>query len=237
MEIQGRRIVLLDLDGTLTESGPGISASVRLACKAIGLDLPNAAELQRFIGPPIGESLERNGVTGDDITKGVQVYRNAYANPTFPDPLNPGKLVPGMYLNSVYKGIPEALTTLRHEGYILATATAKPEPQAIPVCERFGITPLVDHVYGATLDASRRHKADVIRYALAGLKFSKDAGDRVVMVGDRWTDVDGAHKVGIDTIGVRWGYAEAGELEKYGAVDYAAEPSDLPSVVDRYFAA
>ncbi|MCI1984127.1 MAG: HAD hydrolase-like protein [Bifidobacteriaceae bacterium] len=236
MPDQGRRIVLLDLDGTLTESGPGILASVKHAYKVLDRPLPGAVELQRFIGPPMGESMADNGITGTDITRGVAAYRDAYANPTFPDPQHSGALIPGMYLNSVYSGIPEALTALRRSGYALDTATAKPEPQAIPVCERFGITPLVDHVFGATLDVSRRHKADVIRYALSSIDFSAAAGDRAVMVGDRWTDIDGARQVGIDTIGVRWGYAEPGELEKYGAVSFAEKPADLPSVVDAYFA-
>lgn len=235
MPVVGRRIVLLDLDGTLTQSHPGILASVKHACEVLKFPIPSDEELGRFIGPPIVESMERNGVVGDDLTRSVAAYRDAYANPSFPDPQDPTKKLPGMFLNSVYEGIPEALKTLRDKGFVLAIATAKPQPQADPVCEYFGLTGLVDAVFGATLDHSRMHKADVIRYAFKMLKYSPENGDRAVMVGDRWTDVDGAREVDTDTIGVRWGYAEAGELEDHGAVGFAETTHDLPAAVEAYF--
>jgi phosphoglycolate phosphatase len=233
---KARSIVLLDLDGTLTKSDPGIQASIEYACKVMKFPVPSQEELMRFMGPPIAESMERNGMAKADLPKAVAAYRKAYSTPMFPDPKHPGEMIPGMYLNSVYAGIPEALTTLRKQGYILATATAKPEPQAIPVCNYLGLTSQVDYVFGASLDATRVHKADVIRYAFASLGYSPEDGDRAVMVGDRWTDVDGAHEVdGLDTIGVRWGYAEPGELEEHGAAAYAKTPYDLPDAVNAYF--
>lgn len=232
----GRNIVLLDLDGTLTQSHPGILASVKYACRVLHLPVPSDKELGSFIGPPIIESMERNGVVGDDLTRAVAAYRQAYASPTFPDPHDSTKKIPGMFLNSVYDGIPEALRHMRDDGYVLAVATAKPQPQADPVCEYFGLTPLVDAVFGASLDTSRMHKADVIRYALDTLDFSpNDGGDKVVMVGDRWTDVDGAREDGIDTLGVRWGYAEEGELEKHGVVSVVDETTNLPHAINGYF--
>lgn len=231
-----RKIVLLDLDGTLTKSDPGILASVRYACKALNFPIPSEKELLRFVGPPIVESMQRNGMKKEQLPKAVEAYRKAYSTPTFPDPQNPGELAPGMYLNSVYNGIPEALATMRKSGYVLAIATAKPEPQAIPVCKHLGLTSQVDHIFGASIDWSRLHKADVIRYAFENLKYDPKHGDRAVMVGDRWTDIDGAREAGLETIGVRWGYSEPGELEKHGAVAYAEKPVDLPKVVDDYFA-
>lgn len=232
----GRRIVLLDLDGTLVQSHPGILASIRYACGVLGMPVPEQEELNRFIGPPIVESMERNGVTGSDLVTAVEAYRTAYATPQLPDPSGSGDLIPGMYIGSVYDGIFSALRDLHSCGYILAIATAKPQPQAEPVCKHFGLDEAVDALYGASLDPSRRHKADVIRYAFEGLNYSEAHGDRAVMVGDRWTDVDGASEVGLDTIGVRWGYAEAGELESHGAVAFAEKTSDLADVVDAYFA-
>lgn len=235
MPDQGRRIVLLDLDGTLTKSDPGILASIRYACKAMDFPIPSQEALMRFVGPPIAESMKLNGMADADLPRAVAAYRKAYATPVFPDPENEGKLIPGMYINSVYNGIFEALDKLWAQGYVLAIATAKPEPQAIPVCDYLGVTSHVDEIFGASLDASRVHKVDVIRYAFENLHFAPSQGDRAVMVGDRWTDVDGARDAGVETIGVRWGYAEPGELEKYGAVDYAEKTSDLPSVINKYF--
>ena len=70
-----RNIVLLDLDGTLTASAPGIIASVRKAYADMDLPVPDDAELQRFIGPAIIESLQRNHVPDDMLQQGVNAYR------------------------------------------------------------------------------------------------------------------------------------------------------------------
>ena len=45
-----KKVVLLDLDGTLTDSAQGILASVKETFKALGMPVPDAAELQRFVG-------------------------------------------------------------------------------------------------------------------------------------------------------------------------------------------
>jgi phosphoglycolate phosphatase len=236
----GRKIVLLDLDGTLVESGPGIVASVTYVYQTLNVPMPTQKALQNFMGPPIVESLVKYGVPQELADTGVELYRKVYMhpyfhNPDYPDHSESGELVPGMFLGNAYPGVLEACDALREAGFVLALATAKPEPQAYPVCEHFGITGHIDALYGASLDESRRHKADVIRYALAELDFNPQT-DRVVMVGDRDTDVDGAAANGIETIGVRWGYAQPGELEEHGAVAIAETTDNLPEIVESYFA-
>ena len=144
----------------------------------------------------------------------------------------------GMWTNSVFDGIPEALGALRASGRRLAVATSKPEVFARQLTERFGLDPFLDGVYGATLedavtgvapDAPRRSsKADVIAYALAELGVDPaEAGTTAVMVGDREHDVEGAAAHGVATIGVVWGYADPGELEAAGAAALAATPTAL----------
>ena len=231
-----RRLVLLDLDGTLTASHPGIIASVVRTFQELGYPVPDDDALRRFIGPAIEESLRINGIREKDIVRGVQVYRRYYSEiAAFEDPKHPGQHIPGRLLAKVFDGIPEQLHRLRAHGLTLAVATCKPEYQALPVCEHFGLMPLVDGVYGASKDSTRISKAQVITHAQQTLGFDIKHGDRALMVGDRWTDVDGALETGMDCLGCGWGYAELGELESHGCYRVIERVDQLCQAVEDYF--
>lgn len=233
-----RNVVLLDLDGTLTDSAPGIYLSVIETFKYLGMPVPDKAELQRFVGPAIIESLRRNHVPAQRLDEAVEVYRDYYANhDIFDDPNNPGgPKVPGRYVNMLFDGIADQLKGLLADGYYLAVATCKPEYQAKPICERFGVTPLVSGIYGASRDNSRLDKDQVIRYCFEHIGFDAEAGDRALMVGDRWTDADGAIACGLDCLGCGWGYAEPGELTGHGCYRIINDVSELRGAVNEYFA-
>ena len=231
-----RRLVLLDLDGTLTASHPGIIASVVQTFKDLGYPVPNDSELRRFIGPAVKVSLRRNGVREEDLDRGVQIYRRYYSEmASFEDPEHPGQHIPGRLLATVFDGIPEQLNRMHERGLTLAVATCKPEYQALPVCDHFGLRPLVDGVYGASKDSTRVTKDQVITYALEQIGFNANLGDRALMVGDRWTDADGAQETGLDCLGCGWGYAEPGELESHGCYRVIAQVDQLFQAAEDYF--
>ncbi|RSX56029.1 haloacid dehalogenase [Bifidobacterium dolichotidis] len=230
------RVVLMDLDGTLTKSDAGIIGCVVKAFKAVGCPVPDDEELQRFIGPAISESMKRNGIPADKLDEAVRIYRHYYSEePTFDDPNDPGHLVPGNLYNTVYPGIKEQLEKMRADGYTVVVATCKPEYQAKPICEHFGLTDLVDEVYGASRDNSRIDKDQVIRYAFESLGWDAAKGDRALMVGDRWTDADGAKACDIDCLGCGWGYAEPGELKEHGVYRIIETTDELSDAVNEYF--
>lgn len=209
-------LVLLDLDGTLTDSAPGITASVAHAYTALGLPVPDAATLRSFVGPPITDSFPAHGVPAERVQEAIGAYRARFSES-------------GMWENSVFDGIPEVLRELRAAGCVLAVATSKPEVFAKPITERFGFAGLVDGVFGAPLDESST-KADVIAAALATL--GRTAGDApMVMVGDREHDVHGAAAHGIACLGVSWGYAGPGELAAAGAVAVVDDVAKLADAV------
>lgn len=203
-----RPVVLLDLDGTLSESAPGITASVAAAYRALGLAVPTASELLSFVGPPLQDSLRAHGVPDDLVGAAITAYRVHY---------DAGALRE----TRAYPGVLDALRSLRAAGCTLLVATSKPQVRADPVCAYLGIDALVDGVHGAPPDDVPSSKALVIEAALASVPGHGPA----VMVGDRSHDVVGAHLNGLPCLGVTWGYAVQDELADADAL--VDDPADL----------
>ena len=210
---KGRACVLFDLDGTLTDPAEGIIGGVVYAMQKAGVPIPSRAVLESFIGPPLVDQYK--AVCGVDDATAYQMlgwYRDYF------DPK-------GMLENKAYDGIVSLCAALKEAGAVVAMATSKPEIYAIKILEHFGLAPYFDYMCGSTMDESRVKKADVIAYALAQMGVT-DA-DRVVMVGDRCYDVEGAACHQIPCVGVLYGYGSREELENAGA---AAVVEDVPAL-------
>ncbi len=204
--------LFFDLDGTLTDSGPGILASVAYALRKLGVEPPEPEKLRPFIGPPLLWSFAHfYGFDEEKSREGVRLYREYFT-------------AGGMFENSVYPGIPEAMERLRAAGFRLAVATSKPEPFSRQIISHFRLDGCFEAVCGATMDETRTEKADVIRYALATLGA---APEESLMVGDREHDVLGARAVGVSCLGALWGYGGREELTKAGAFALAETPEDM----------
>ncbi len=205
--------VLLDLDGTLTDSGPGIMRAAAHALRAFGITETDPARLRRFVGPPLKESFRQfYGMDEADAIRGVEKYREYYADR-------------GIFECTVYPGMPDLLARLRQQGRILSLATSKPEFYARRILDHFGLAGYFDFVGGSLPDESRSEKSEVIGWAMAHLPGADPA--RAVMVGDRWYDVAGAHAVGVRCVGVLFGYGGREELARAGAEYLAA---DVPAL-------
>jgi phosphoglycolate phosphatase len=128
----------------------------------------------------------------------------------------------------MYDGIPEALEEFLSRGVTLAVATSKPISFAERILVHFELASIFSFVSGPTLSDTRRRKTDVIDFALAALAVEPA---QVVMVGDRAQDMAGAAASGVRGVGVRWGYAEPGELEAVGADRIVESPAELAQIV------
>ena len=205
--------VLFDLDGTLTDSAPGIINSVIYALKKMGIEETDREKLHAFIGPPLMESFAKYyGFDHETCLTALVNYREYFS-------------VDGKFENDVYEGIPEVLEELKAQGKRLIVATSKPELFARQIIEHFDLDKYFDFVGGASMDETRNTKPEVIKYALSECGIT-DLDD-VVMIGDRHHDVEGAAEFGIKTVGVLFGYGSLDELKDAGAAYIAETPADI----------
>ena len=202
--------IFFDLDGTLTDPAQGITNSFIHALKFYGLPVPSYQELCKLIGPPLPYSFEVTfGFDHDKAMEAVGKYREYFADR-------------GLFENKVYPGIPELLQKLKAQGKHLLVATSKPQEYSIKILEHFNLAQYFDFICGSLMDESRSKKSEVIAYALECCGLGEGSEDKVLMVGDRFHDIEGSKANGIKSCGVLFGYGSRQELEEAGA-DYIAE--------------
>lgn len=211
------RTALFDLDGTLTESGPGITRSVAYSLRKFGISEPDQKKLDRFVGPPLIDSYMRYyGFSYDQAKQAVVYYREYYETK-------------GLFENRVYDGVEDMLRALRDGGVQCVVATSKPEQFAVQVLKHFGLDGYFSGVAGASMDESRTDKGEVIAYALE--KAGIERKEQTIMVGDREHDVLGAKRNGLPTVGVLYGYGSREELTSAGAVFLAEMPQQAAAYI------
>jgi len=206
------KIVLFDLDGTITDSSEGIVNSIKYALSRLGFPEEPTEKIKQFIGPPLQQTFKINyGIT--DYQNAVTIYREYYA-------------VKGIYENRLYDGIVAVLEKLKNDGYIIGLATGKPTYYSEIILKHFKIDHYFDAVVGSNMDGTRGEKPEIIRDVLAELNYNKEKHS-VIMIGDRKHDVHGAHHHEIKCIGVTYGYAQEGELAEAGAAHIVHHPSQM----------
>lgn len=212
--------VIFDLDGTLVDPAGGITGGIAAALEASGLPVPEPELLAAMIGPKLSDSLLSVAMVPAEKLDGViRLYRHHY-------------LATGIAQSRLYPGIKEVLEAFAEAGRPIAVATQKPEGLANIVLQHHGIASLFQSIRGSADNESSTEgpvgKADIIANALADL-----STQHAVMIGDRAQDVAGAIANGLDCIGVRWGFAPAGELEVAGAVTVVDNSAGMVAAIER----
>lgn len=207
------KYLLLDLDGTITDSETGITRCVEYALNHFGIQVDDLRELSPFIGPPLLDSFKDfYNFTDEQAAIAVEKYRERYEKK-------------GILENKLYPGIGEFLAEARQKDKIVILATSKPEIFAKRILDYFELSNYFSFVAGSGLDGSLHTKTDVIDYILQSNKITDLSS--VVMIGDRKHDIIGAKNVGIDSVGVLYGFGDYKELSEAGA-DYIVE--DIPAL-------
>lgn len=216
------KYAFFDLDGTITNPGVGITSSVAYALNKYGIDVPDKTTLYPFIGPPLIDSFMKfYGFSKEKSREAVDFYREYYS-------------VTGIFENEIYDGIEEMLSTLKNRGVYICLVTSKPEEFAVKIIEHYGFSQYFDMICGAAMDESRTRKSEVIEYAMdniekaCNIKLSKSD---IIMIGDREHDIIGANEVGLDSLGVLYGYGNLEELTAAGATHIVEKPIDIIGIV------
>jgi len=205
--------ILFDLDGTISDSAPGILESLTYTFRKVGVPVPDHATLMSFVGPPIMDTFTTAmGMDQAQAERTLAVYREHYFSH-------------GALDSAMFPGIDVVLRTLHEAGLPISTATSKPETPATYILEHYGLTGDIDIITGASDDEVRSSKADVVEEALKRLDARGFDTSRPVLVGDRLHDVEGATVHGVPVVFAEWGYGSPAEAE--GTIAQAATPLDL----------
>ena len=193
------KAILFDLDGTLTESGEGITKCVQYALEKLGKPEADLKKLEVFIGPPLMEQfMKYAGLDEGTARRAVEYYRERYSTT-------------GIFENRPYPGVEEMLQELKRKKYLLAVASSKPEYFVKQILDYFHLTEYFDEIVGSELNGSRTNKTEVIEETLRRLGLDKHR-EQVIMVGDKEHDVLGARAAGLECVAVSYGYGTEEEL-------------------------
>jgi len=206
--------ILLDLDGTLIDSQPGILSSCKVALRALGHELDSTQDFSSIIGPPIEEIMRGLLKPFDDdrIAEAVTAYRAEYSEH-------------GLYQSPPYPGMVEVLTTLRQSGARLFVATGKRVQFAKRILEHLDLAHFFEEIYGSVDSGALDHKPDLLAHVM---KLHALSAEHCVMVGDRRYDILGAKANDMRALGVLWGYGSRDELMTAGADGLVATVPELP---------
>lgn len=193
------KAILFDLDGTLTESGEGITKCVQYALEKLGKPEADLKKLEVFIGPPLMEQfMKYAGLDEETARRAVEYYRERYSTT-------------GIFENRPYPGVEEMLQELKRKKYLLAVASSKPEYFVKQILDYFHLTEYFDEIVGSELNGSRTNKTEVIEETLRRLGLDKHR-EQVIMVGDKEHDVLGARAAGLECVAVSYGYGTEEEI-------------------------
>ncbi len=194
-------IVFLDIDGTLVNSFPGISSTLRRTFDELGVSQPTDAQLATLPGPPLEVSFASWGLDPQYFDSYVKAFRRNYFD--F-----------GWKQSELFAGFADALPQWKEAGYTLCTASSKARTIALRMLERLEVLDYFDFIGGADVENNRRFgKAEVIEWVLDSMDL-RHRTPEILMVGDRIHDVEGAHQYGISTALVGWGHGSPAEWEQ-----------------------
>lgn len=226
--VKAPKVLLIDIDGTLTDSFPGIRASFLHALQENGVPLPSEEFTRRIPGPPMVETLRSLGLEGSLLDATLDSYLTHQRSG-------------GWEQASPFPRMKALLALWKAAGCVLSTATSKSESSAVRLLKHFDMFDYFDVIAAASDDGSRRRKAEVVGFALTELEnlgsaegWEMPAREDLLMIGDRIHDIEGAREFGIPVAIVGWGY---GSDEERTQADFVVEtPEDLQHLVHKRIA-
>ncbi|OAN77477.1 HAD family hydrolase [Sulfitobacter sp. EhC04] len=215
------RLVIFDVDGTLVDSQGDIVAAMTAAFAAVGVPLPQRAEILGIVGLSLDVAMASlaPSLAGADHDRMVGAYKAAYMDL---------RATAGVAQSSpLYPGALAALQSLRdRDDILLGVATGKSRRGLDKLIEGHGLGGMFQTQQCADFHPSKPHPSML----LAALSETGVTADGAVMVGDTSFDMDMAHAAGIAGVGVSWGYHDRHRLTRAGRVIDSFDA--LPAALD-----
>lgn len=209
--------VIFDFDGTVADTGRGVFRCIRESVKKSGLPELSEASLRTFIGPPLHDSFMREcHVDFDTADILVKQFREVYS-------------VSGVFEFDIYDGIEELLELLNKEGIKTGIGSSKPEDFVKIILDNVGIKKNFDVIVGSDPKKVESSKTEIISTCIE--RFGLDEDAKILMIGDRMFDIDGAHSVGIPCAAVLFGYGSEEEFIEHEAEFIAEDTDDLINII------
>lgn len=190
---------IFDLDGTITNPQPGIVGGYRYAFDKLGFPNKSDEELVALIGPPLKYVFSKiYGFTEENSVLGVQYYREYYYGQG------------GMYDAIIFDGMKALFQSLKDKNKTLHIATNK-GLHVDKILEHFGVLEFFTNIEHYNEEKNVLNKETMIENILQ----IENINDRskVVMIGDRDHDLGAARNVGVQAVGVLYGFGKREELE------------------------
>lgn len=204
---------LFDFDGTLCDTTEGIFNSVIYSLKCYGIEESDMEKLRFFVGPPLFESYKTlYNVSDDDANWLIAKYRERYKDKAAEE-------------SCIYEGVKEMLSALKGRGKKIAVASSKPKKFVDEISQYHDIYKYYDFVSAEDFKNNHSSKEDLINRCFNF--FGNPEKEKVIMIGDRFYDIDGAKAVGVDSAGAVYGFGTEEELSKAGATYILNSPKDL----------
>ncbi|MBE6578040.1 MAG: phosphoglycolate phosphatase [Ruminococcaceae bacterium] len=214
------KLAIFDLDGTLMDTTEGFVSAVKYTIEKMGYPMLSDKELSAFIGPPIQDSFAKAyGLEGPILQEIATVFRDRYSVPEV------------LFLAKPYDGIYDVFEGLLKRGVMPAVATYKREDYAVSLLKYYGFDRYTDILFGGDHE-NKLKKKDIIEKCINVAGITDKA--EVVMIGDTKLDAIGAEGIGVDFLGVTYGFGfkTPSDAQEYGAVGCVDNAIDLLKYFD-----
>ncbi len=213
------KLIIFDMDGTLTDSWPGMQYCYNKTFQEYGReDMTEDEFLSGFVGNLTDNLRVMLHLDGEELEKAVAVFREHYRER-------------GHALSKPFPGVLELIRELHAEGYAIGIATMIYRPYALDILDELKISDCIDIVEGSDM-RGERPKADMIRNCMGHVGASQED---TLMIGDGFNDQKAAEKTGVGFIAAAYGYGiTVDNCLEYG-YEYVSEPGDLRKAIEEHW--
>lgn len=184
--------VLFDLDGTLLDTSKGILNSVKDTIRHFELPMLDENQLKVFMGCSIYDAFSRF-FPDSESSQLVSFFRKMYTEKHFEEA-------------SEYYNIEMVFEKLHRKGVKIGVATFKREDLALKLLSKYSFFQYIDSISGSDAEG-KLQKPDIIKNCLRLL--NTNSLNNVVVIGDAENDYKAAKDLGVNFIGVTYGYGFA----------------------------